>query len=75
MAKITKFHTSDFKKETGASMVEYALTIALLALVLVGGFRAVGVAASTTFNRATDGVEGCTAGRDEGGACLSESGY
>ena len=70
---MAKFHTSDFKKETGASMVEYALTIALLALVLVGGFRAVGVAASTTFNRAAEGVEGCTGGNNIGSSCeLSE---
>ncbi len=44
------------KTERGASLVEYALLVALIAAVCVIAVRAVGSNASTTFNQAATDV-------------------
>ena len=38
-----------FKDEEGATMVEYALMLALIAIVCIGAVTAIGKSASTTF--------------------------
>jgi len=42
--------------ERGASLVEYALLVALLCVVAVGGVRAVGVSVRGTFNESGEGL-------------------
>ena len=45
------------KTERGASLVEYALLVALIAAVCVVAVRAFGTNASTTFNSAASNVK------------------
>ncbi len=52
MEKIKNF----FKDETGASAVEYALLVALIALVIIGAVTALGTAVSSKFSSAADGI-------------------
>jgi pilus assembly protein Flp/PilA len=47
MAKVAYFQT---KKERGATAVEYALIVALIALAIVVGVTAVGGGLNTAFN-------------------------
>lgn len=44
------------KKEKGASMVEYALIAALIAIVCIAGVTALGTSASTKFSEITSGI-------------------
>ena len=41
-----------FKDEEGATMVEYALMLALIAIVCIGAVTAIGTKASSTFTNA-----------------------
>ena len=41
-----------FKDEEGATMVEYALMLALIAIVCITAVTAIGTSANTTFNNA-----------------------
>ncbi len=45
-------------KEKGASMVEYALIAALIAIVCIAGVTALGTASSTKFSQITSGING-----------------
>ena len=42
--------------ESGATMVEYALMVALIAVVCVGAVTALGAKINTTFTAATTGI-------------------
>ena len=43
-----------FKDEEGATMVEYALMLALIAIVCIVAVTAIGTSANSTFNEAAD---------------------
>jgi Flp pilus assembly pilin Flp len=43
-------------RERGASLVEYALLVALLCIVAIGGVRAVGASAADTLDRAGEQI-------------------
>ena len=45
-----------FKDEEGATMVEYALMLALIAIVCIVAVTAIGNNANTTFNRAATAI-------------------
>jgi len=45
-----------FKDEEGATMVEYALMLALIAIVCIGAVTAIGDSANTTFNDAASNM-------------------
>jgi len=47
-----------FKDEEGATMVEYALMLALIAIVCIAAVRAVGNQANTTFTGAVTAMGG-----------------
>jgi len=46
-----------FKDEEGATMVEYALMLALIAIVCIVAVTAIGTSANTTFGTIKDGLE------------------
>ena len=46
-----------FKEEEGATMVEYALMLALIAIVCIVAVTAIGTSANTTFGTIRDGLE------------------
>ncbi|MEA3386066.1 MAG: Flp family type IVb pilin [Thermodesulfobacteriota bacterium] len=50
MDKITRF----FKNEEGASAVEYALLVSLIAVAVIGAVTTLGETASETFSNAAD---------------------
>ena len=52
MDKIKRF----FKDEEGASAVEYALLVSLIAVVIIGAVSALGTNASTKLQEAADGI-------------------
>ncbi|RLG28154.1 Flp family type IVb pilin [Methanosarcinales archaeon] len=52
MDKIKSF----FKDEEGASAVEYALLVSLIAVVIITAVRTLGTNASTTLNRAATAI-------------------
>jgi pilus assembly protein Flp/PilA len=54
MKRIKKF----FKDESGAAAVEYGLLVALIAVAIIVGVRALGQNLSTTFTTAGDAVGG-----------------
>ena len=43
-----------FKDEEGATMVEYALMLALIAIICIGAVSAIGTQANSTFQSAAD---------------------
>lgn len=47
---------SMLKEEKGATMVEYALMVALIAVVCIGAVTAVGGSTNTTFGRVVAGL-------------------
>ena len=47
-----------FKDEEGATMVEYALMLALIAIVCIGVVRVVGTGAQDVFQQAADELPG-----------------
>lgn len=47
---------SFFKKEKGATMVEYAIMVALIAIVAIGAVTALGTNVSTTFQDVADSL-------------------
>ena len=46
------------KDEEGATMVEYALMLALIAIVCIAAVRVIGTSASTTFQSSADQLGG-----------------
>ena len=50
-----------FKDEEGATMVEYALMLALIAIVCIGAVSAIGNEAKSTFNTAVTKMGGTAA--------------
>ena len=46
------------KEEKGASMVEYALLAALIAIICIGGLRFLGTAISTQFSTVGSAISG-----------------
>ena len=57
--KLLNWFASD---ESGQSMTEYSLIIALIAVVLVGALSAVGGALSNTFNKVVDEINNLPSG-------------
>jgi pilus assembly protein Flp/PilA len=57
----------DRRKERGASLVEYALLIALIAIVCVGAVTLLGTHTSNGISGAKDGIGGSTADGGSGG--------
>jgi pilus assembly protein Flp/PilA len=61
---ITQYHflktwlTSLTKTERGASLVEYALLVALIAVVVIGAVTLLGRTAETTFSDVSDSLAG-----------------
>ncbi len=53
---LTTWITSRIRSERGASLVEYALLVALIAAVCIVAVRAFGVGAQTQFQNAADAV-------------------
>ena len=49
-----------FKDEEGATMVEYALMLALIAIVCIVAVTAIGTNANSTFNTAANKLSGAT---------------
>jgi len=49
-----------FKDEEGATMVEYALMLALIAIVCIGVVRVVGTGAQDVFQQAADELPGAS---------------
>lgn len=49
---------NDIKKSKGASLVEYALLVALIAVICIAAIRALGQGASSKFSTITSGVAG-----------------
>jgi pilus assembly protein Flp/PilA len=49
-----------FKDEEGATMVEYALMLALIAIVCIAAVRVIGTSTSTTFQSAATELGGGT---------------
>ena len=57
MTEVTKEVVSaEEKKEKGASLVEYALLVALIAVVCIVAVRAIGTAASGKFSVIASGI-------------------
>lgn len=50
--------TSLAKTERGASLVEYALLVALIAVVVIGAVTLLGTTAETTFSDVSDSLAG-----------------
>ncbi len=50
--------TSLAKSERGASLVEYALLVALIAVVVIGAVTLLGTTASDTFSDVSDSIAG-----------------
>ncbi len=50
MKKLTKKMIGFFKDEEGATAVEYAIMVALIAVVIIAGVKIIGEKASTVFN-------------------------
>jgi pilus assembly protein Flp/PilA len=50
--------TSLTKTERGASLVEYALLVALIAVVVIGAVTLLGRTAETTFSDVSDSIAG-----------------
>jgi pilus assembly protein Flp/PilA len=50
--------TSLTKSERGASLVEYALLVALIAVVVIGAVTLLGTTASDTFSDVSDSIAG-----------------
>ena len=48
------------KTERGASLVEYALLVALIAVVVIGAITLLGRSASNTFSDVSDDLNGAT---------------
>ena len=46
-----------FKDEEGATMVEYALMLALIAIICIGAVQLIGTNANSTFTEAADQLE------------------
>ena len=55
---IKSWLTALTKTERGASLVEYALLVALLAVVVIGAVTLVGTTASGTFSDVSDSLAG-----------------
>ena len=53
-----------FKEEDGATAVEYALMVALIAAVIIIAVTAIGNNASTTFDNVATSIEGTGGGGD-----------
>jgi pilus assembly protein Flp/PilA len=51
-----------FKDEEGATMVEYALMLALIAIVCIVAVTAIGTSANNTFNSAATELAGAGSG-------------
>lgn len=50
--------TSQIKKQRGATMVEYAIMVALIAIVAISAVSRLGINTSSTFNRAATSMAG-----------------
>jgi len=50
------------KTERGASLVEYALLVALIAVVVIGAITLLGRSASNTFSGVSSDLDGATGG-------------
>jgi len=48
------------KEEDGASMVEYILLLALIAVVLIAGFKAIGTSGDAKLDAVDAGITGAT---------------
>jgi len=55
-AFLTSFLTSRIDDERGASLVEYALLVALIAVVCIAAVSALGNAASSNFNSVSSSI-------------------
>lgn len=56
MTLIARKEIKASKKELGATMVEYAIMVALIAIVAIAAVSALGSSTSSTFNRAANSM-------------------
>ncbi len=62
MRKIFKVMGQFFKEEDGATAVEYALMVALIAAVIIAAVTLLGQESASTFNKVKDSMANATNG-------------